>query len=113
MMYLMTLDVTGLTPEEYRAVVDRMAVESQPSPDIFLHIATTNDGGLRVIEIWDNEDRFQDFLQNRMVPANRALGIDHKATITVKPLLNFFGPRMNELLGIAPSLPAGPHSRTK
>ena len=90
-----------------------MAVESQPSPDIFLHIATTNDGGLRVIEIWDNEDRFQDFLQNRMVPANRALGIDHKATITVKPLLNFFGPRMNELLGIAPSLPAGPHSRTK
>jgi hypothetical protein len=38
MIYVTTLDVTGLTPEEYRAVLDEMGVENRPVAGIFLHL---------------------------------------------------------------------------
>src|SRR5262249_42298879 len=38
MTVVTTLDITGLTAAEYRAVLDRMGVETRPEPGIYLHI---------------------------------------------------------------------------
>jgi hypothetical protein len=37
MRVITTLDVTAMTPEEYRAVVDHMGVETGPAAGIYLH----------------------------------------------------------------------------
>jgi hypothetical protein len=105
MMYLTTIDVKGLTPGEYRAVLDKMGVEAHPDAHIYLHIATSIEGGFRVIEVWDDKEAFEKFLKNRLGPANEALGITHTANITITPLQNLFAPRLNELPGIVSSLP--------
>jgi hypothetical protein len=105
MMYVTTIDIEGLTPEEYRAVLDKMGVETQPDTHIYLHISAPIEGGFRVIEIWDNKEAFEGFLKNRLTPANEALGIERSAKITIRPLHNFFAPRLTELPGIVRSLP--------
>src|SRR5215467_6291384 len=105
MMYVTTIEVLGLTPQEYRALLDKMGVETAPAANIYLHITAPIDGGFRVIEIWDNDEAFSDFLQKRLTPANQSLGINREAKITVKPLHNFFGPRMQELPALISSLP--------
>jgi len=112
MTVVTTLDIAGLTPAEYRAVLDRMGVETRPEPGIYLHITVSTDFGYRVIEIWDTQEGFEDFAKRRMVPALKALGIDRKTDITIRPLHNFFAPRLGELPGLVPDLPGAPGARS-
>jgi hypothetical protein len=105
MTVVTTLDVIGLTAEEYRAVMDRLGVESRPEAGIYLHLTTTIDQGFRIVEIWDSREGFEDFLEKRLAPANKALGIERKTVITVTPLHNLFAPRLTELPGVVSSLP--------
>ena len=109
MTYVTTLDVMGLTAEEYRAVLDRMGVETRPAGGIFLHLTAPIEGGYRIVEIWDSQERFQEFLEKRLAPANEVLGLNRRTTVTVVPLHNFFAPRLRELPGIVPTLPGAPH----
>jgi hypothetical protein len=108
MKYVTTLDIHGLTPHEYRAVMDRLGVERRPEPGIYLHASITTDFGYRIVEIWDRKEGFESFLEKRLAPATQALGIDRKTEITVTELHNFFAPRLDELPGIVSSLPGSP-----
>jgi hypothetical protein len=111
--FVTTLDITGLTPEEYRAVLDKMSVETRPAAGIFLHLTTATDFGYRIVEIWDSKEGFEEFLQKRLVPASKALGIERKTAISITPLHNFFAPRLDELPGLVSSLPGAPNSSTR
>jgi hypothetical protein len=105
MMYVTTIDAIGLNANEYRAVLDKMGVETNPAANIFLHITAPIDGGYRITEVWDSKEAFEEFLHKRLTPANEALGIKGNANITVMPLHNFFAPRLEELPGITNTLP--------
>ena len=105
MLFVTTLDVTGLTPEEYRAVLDEMGVETRPAAGIFLHLTTTTDFGYRIVEIWDSKEGFEEFLEKRLGPASKAIGLDRKTDISITPLHNFFAPRLEELPAHINSLP--------
>jgi hypothetical protein len=107
MTFVTTLDVYGMSPQEYRAVLDYMGVEERPATGIYLHLTTATDFGYRIVEIWDRKEGFEEFLDKRLAPATKALGIDRKTVITIKPLHNFFGPRLSELPCIVDSLRGG------
>jgi hypothetical protein len=113
MIYVTTLDVTGMTPEEYRAVLDEMGVESRPAAGIFLHLTTTTDFGYRIVEIWDSKEGFEEFLEKRLGPASKAIGLSRKTDISITPLHNFFAPRLEELPGLIRTLPGSPNFATK
>jgi hypothetical protein len=110
MTVVSTLDITGLTAAEYRAVLDELGVEARPEGGIYLHLTTPTDAGFRVVEIWDEAEGFNRFVENRLGPAAKAVGMDRETTITVTPLHNFFAPRLNELPGLVSSLPGAPTS---
>jgi hypothetical protein len=97
------LDVTGLTHEEFDKLLVHMGVESNPEPGLYLHATTSfnENTGLRVIEIWDEKEGFESFVQKRLIPATEALGIHRDTKITTTPLHNAFAPRLMEI----PSLP--------
>jgi hypothetical protein len=113
MIYVTTLDVTGLTPEEYRAVLDEMGVESRPAAGIFLHLTTTTDFGYRIVEVWDSKEGFEEFLEKRLGPASKAIGLSRKIDISITPLHNFFAPRLEELPGLIRTLPGSPNFAAK
>ena len=113
MLFVTTLDVTGLTSEEYRAVLDEMGVEHRPAGGIFLHLTTTTDFGYRIVEIWDSKEGFEEFLEKRLGPASRAIGLDRKTDVSITPLHNFFGPRLKELPGLISSLPGAPMTKVR
>ena len=113
MIYVTTLDITGLTAEEYRAVLDEMGVESRPAAGIFLHLATTTDFGYRIVEVWDSKEGFEEFLEKRLGPASKAIALSRKTDISITPLHNFFAPRLEELPGLIRTLPGSPNFATK
>ena len=110
MAVVSTLDVHGLTPEEYRAVMDELGVEARPEGGIYLHSTTPTDFGFRVVEIWDEKEGFDRFLEQRLAPAGEAVGLKREMTIAVTPLHNFFAPRLTELPALVPSLPGAPRA---
>ena len=105
---VMTMNVTGLTHREFRALLDEMGVEARPEHGIYQHISHPTETGFRIIEVWDSQKGFEKFVERRMKPAITKLGIQRTTTIAFQPLHNFFGPRMNELPGLIPELPGGP-----
>ena len=108
MTVVSTLDLTGLTANEYRAVMDELGVEARPEGGIYLHLTTPAEFGFRVVEVWDEKEGFDRFLEQRLGPASVAVGVEREMTITVTPLHNFFAPRLNELPALVPSLPGAP-----
>jgi hypothetical protein len=108
MTVVTTLDVIGLTPTEYRAVLDELGVETRPEGGIYLHLTTPTDVGFRIIEIWDEKAGFDRFVEARLGPASQAVGMQRETQITVTPLHNLFAPRLDELPGLIPSLPGAP-----
>jgi hypothetical protein len=108
MTVVSTLDVTGLTASEYRAVMDELGVEQRPEGGIYLHLTTPIDVGYRIVEIWDEKENFDRFVERRLAPANEAIGVDRATAITVTPLHNLFAPRLEELPGLVDALPGAP-----
>jgi hypothetical protein len=108
MTVVTTLDINGLTANEYRAVLDELGVETRPDGGIYLHLTTPTDFGFRIVEIWDEKEGFDRFLENRLTPAGEAVGLKREMTIAVTPLHNFFAPRLDELPALVPSLPGAP-----
>jgi hypothetical protein len=84
------LDVHGLTAQEYRAVMGQLGVETRPEGGICLHLTTPIEDGSRVVQIWDEKEGFDRFVEQRLAPASEAVGLDREITITVTPLHNFF-----------------------
>jgi hypothetical protein len=108
MTVVTTLDIKGLTEQEYRKIMDELGVEARPEGGIYLHLTTPTDFGFRVVEVWDEKEGFDRFLEHRLAPASEAVGVEREMTITVTPLHNFFAPRLSELPAIVPSLPGAP-----
>lgn len=108
MTVVSTLDVHGLTAREYRAVMDELGVETRPESGIYLHLTTPIEFGFRVVEIWDEKEGFDRFMEQRLAPAGEAIGLDREMTITVTPLHNFFAPRLTDLPTLVASLPGAP-----
>ena len=113
MTVVTTLDITDLTAAEYRAVMDELGVERRPEGGIYLHLTVPTDFGFRVVEIWDEAEGFQRFLDDRLAPASAAVGMEHEVTIDVKPLHNLFAPRLDELPGLVSSLPGAPRGSAR
>ena len=107
---VMTMNVTGLTHKEFRAILDEMGVEARPEPGIYQHISHATETGFRIIEIWESQKGFEEFAERRLKPAITKLGIERETTIVFQPLHNFFGPRINELPGLIGQLPGGPNT---
>jgi hypothetical protein len=105
---LSTLDITALTANESRAVMDELGVEARPEGGIYLHLTTPAEFGFRSSRSETKKDGFDRFLEQRLGPASEAVGVEREMTIAVTPLHNFFAPRLNELPAPVPSLPRAP-----
>lgn len=108
-----TLDISGLTAAEYRAILDHMGVETRPAAGIYLHLTTPTDFGYLVIEVWDRREGFDEFVATRLTPAAQALGIQRPTAITVNPLHNVFAPRLAEIPALASVVPGGPAAKAR
>jgi hypothetical protein len=75
------------------------------------HLTTPTDFGFRIVEIWDEKAGFDRFVEQRLVPAAKAVRQNRETQITVTPLHNLFAPRLDELPGLIPSLPGAPGTR--
>ena len=90
--------------------MDELGVETRPEGGIYLHLTTPTDSGFRVVEIWDEKEGFDRFVEQRLTPAGASIGLEREMMIAVTPLHNFFAPRLTELPTLVASLPGAPNA---
>ena len=69
---------TGVTPEQYEQIRAKLGVGEAPPPGATLHIAaTTDDGKIRIVEVWDSKEQAEAFGEKvRAARTQAGLGSD-------------------------------------
>ena len=107
MAVAMTMHWPGLTSDQYDAVMARLGLDANPPAGAVLHMATVTDEGVDVYDVWQTEQAFNSFLDQRMLPAVSEFGITGEPEIRIVQLHNLYAadPHVIDRIG-AVSLPA-------
>ena len=65
----------GLTPAQYDALREIVRWDRDVPTGMRFHVASFGDGVLRMTDVWDSEELFGTFVQTRILPGLRQLGI--------------------------------------
>jgi len=88
---VMLMQWTGVTKELYEKVRKQVNWERDVPKGAVLHIATFDDKGARVTDIWKSEEDFNNFVQNKLMPVTKEL-IDTEPDVEIYPLHALFMP---------------------
>jgi hypothetical protein len=69
MAYVVSMNWKGVTADEYDRVCEAGHLMSEPADGGIAHLATVDDEGLRVIDVWESPEKFQEFVASRLMPA--------------------------------------------
>jgi hypothetical protein len=75
MTVALVLDFPGGTMSQYHEVVERMHLDGTTAPGGRLHVAGLYDGGLRVIDVWEDMESFARFRDAKILPITQELGL--------------------------------------
>jgi hypothetical protein len=72
----MAVVVVGLAPDQgtYDEVSNRVMDNDQLPEGCLVHIAGPSNGGFRVITVWETEDQYQRFREEKLLPAFQEVG---------------------------------------
>ncbi len=75
-----------VTPEHYDAARRVVNWEGDVPKGQRLHIAGFDAGGLRVTDVWDSAEDFHRFVEMRLIPGIKRLGIAGEPQVEIVPL---------------------------
>ena len=101
MQTVMLMRWAGVTPEQYEEARSRVDWEGDPAEGGLLHVAGFDDGGLRVLDVWESPEHFQRFAEQRLMPVTSQLGIETEPDVRFYPLHAVFNVGVPQTAGAA------------
>jgi len=91
----------GLTGDQYDAVMVRLGLDANPAAGGIVHAAVVTDEGVEAFDVWQTEQAFSSFLEQRLFPVIAELGIGGEPEVRVVPLHNLYAadPDMIDRIG--------------
>ena len=77
-------EIEGGNQDFYEQVNPKVMPGGQLPDGCKLHIAGPVDNGWRVITVWDSEDQFQQFRDEKLIPAIREVGSEERIAPQIK-----------------------------
>jgi hypothetical protein len=69
-MAVVTIQEFEATREEVDQVSEKLDAENNPPEGLIVHTASDIGGGrMKVVDVWESQDAFQSFVQDRLIPA--------------------------------------------
>jgi hypothetical protein len=76
MALLITGEMPGMTVEQYDKVSEAMGVSKASDIDgLICHTACVTDGGMLISDVWDSQEKFERFINERLMPAFQQAGV--------------------------------------
>ena len=98
---------SGATDDQYDQVMELLGLDQNPPEGALFHVAGTDGGTLRVLDIWESEAAWNQFLESRLQPAIEQAGIDGQPDVRLYPVHNVYAPAIDEIRRIGTSSLAG------
>jgi hypothetical protein len=78
MSVVVVAEIDGGTQELYESVQPNVMPDNKLPDGCQAHIAGPTDGGWRVITVWDSEDSFNQFRNDKLIPALQEAGEEQR-----------------------------------
>ena len=92
MAVMMVMSWAGVTAEEYDDVRGKVAWETDPPSGGVFHIASFDEQGLHVCDIWDSADQFDRFVNDRLMRCVKEVGIGGEPDVGIYPVHAVWSP---------------------
>jgi hypothetical protein len=87
----------GVTPAQYEAVRKLTNWEGNVPKGAVFHACGFTKSGMRVTDIWESPEDFNSFVESRLMPAVKQIGIVGEPKVKLLPLHHIFTPDLNLL----------------
>ena len=88
----MFMEWKGVTKQQYDALRDIVGWEKKKAPGGLIHIAAFSDTGMRVTDVWETAEDFQRFVDERLMPEVKKLGVPGEPHVEIYPVHRLFTP---------------------
>jgi len=92
MAVVMFMEWDGVTMEQYDAARKLVNWEGDTPAGAMLHVAAITDKGLRVTDLWQSAEAFQTFVEKRLTPGVKQVGIQGEPRVQIHPVHALFTP---------------------
>jgi hypothetical protein len=93
----MQMNWDGFTQAQYESIRQTVHWEGNVPDGAVFHVAGFNEKGARVTDIWESAEQFNNFVQNRLMPACVAAGIPGEPHVDIYPMHAIFVPSPGNL----------------
>jgi hypothetical protein len=83
----------GVTVEQYEAARERVDWEGDSPDGALFHVAAFEDGGIRVFDLWESGEQFQAFVESRLMPGVKEVGIEGEPDVTLLEVHRTWAPQ--------------------
>ncbi len=94
MATIMQMHWREATPDQYDQTRERVGWDRDVPAGAKLHVSGFADDGLHVVDVWESEQAFGDFMQQRLQPAIAEIGIEGQPEVKFFPLHGVFAPAL-------------------
>ena len=92
MKIVMIMKWDGVTSDQYEQLRKIVNWEGDAPKGAVFHVAGFDATGIRVTDIWDSADDFNNFVQNRLMPGTQQVGIPGQPQVEIIPAYAIFVP---------------------
>lgn len=64
-----------MSEQQADAILRELGLTDRPAPGQIFHVEGTADGSIRVVDVWESEQAFGQFFQERLRPALQRAGV--------------------------------------
>jgi hypothetical protein len=96
MATIMLMHWREATPEQYDQARARVGWDRDVSPGAKLHVSGFGDARLHVLDVWESEQAFGTFMEQRLQPAIEEIGIEGQPDVKFLPLHGVFAPALGK-----------------
>jgi hypothetical protein len=98
MAIMVIIEWEGLTPEQYDRLRAAVGWLEHAPVGGRCHVVAFGDDGVRMTDVWDSAEDLQSFVDGRLMPEVRNLGLPDQARLTVLPLHELSVPEGDQIL---------------
>ena len=83
----------GATMEQYDQILHKMGLTPKGGtpPGALFHWVAEGDGGMRVVDVWESQEQFDQFAQEKIGPYSAEVGITEQPEMRVYEIHNYLG----------------------
>jgi hypothetical protein len=101
MATVMAMTWEGVTPEQYDAVMDKLALDENPLDGGRFHLCGFDGGAMRVVDVWDSQEAFESAMGSRIQGAVQEVGIQGEPQVEFYEAHNAWAPQGKEARAVA------------